>query len=561
MSRKSLGLARFVSLVVVGMLMLNIVLFGPASHAYANGPETVLFRAEFESAPLGPLSTPLLVETGTVVPQTGANALVALGSGHALQLDSGGGQATALMQWSNYPGAIPTTSQGTLSVRIVGSFTTSISTTTSASLNLLAGASMFELFSFGAGGVLTRAGAPIGLSYAVSTTVNLDARLVLKRAAGSTAQIVLWTTSGIKSVSVALPSAFSAATLNQLQLSLPAGSGSATADHLLVTFSKGEGRLEPPPIIVIGDGDIEYEFEHIGGVLFISIKIVVLNTGGVSAGTYLILNLDDLSEFLDLDDIRFLIGVGFVAELDAHHVIIGLGQNNVIFGGDKVKVKIRFKAKKDHVDTTLKARFTLAFDSGDQNVAFSPQIGSVFATRSSSEPTVGVVQRLPLGAIDDRFVRMWRDKGGMDVFGLPISQPITLSSGVRVQYFERARLEYHPELARTPYAVMLGLLGVELGHRSELTIAAPASRAERAWYFSMTQHLIARPFRSFWRSHGGVAIFGMPIGEVMMEQGQVVQYFERARFELHPELSGTAYEVQLGHLGVQSFQAMAVNGS
>jgi len=34
-----------------------------------------------------------------------------------------------------------------------------------------------------------------------------------------------------------------------------------------------------------------------------------------------------------------------------------------------------------------------------------------------------------------------------------------------------------------------------------------------------------------------------------------VQYFERARLELHPELAGTAYEIQLGQLGVLALQA------
>ena len=31
-----------------------------------------------------------------------------------------------------------------------------------------------------------------------------------------------------------------------------------------------------------------------------------------------------------------------------------------------------------------------------------------------------------------------------------------------VQYFERVRMEYHPELAGTPYEVQFGLLGTEM---------------------------------------------------------------------------------------------------
>jgi hypothetical protein len=47
----------------------------------------------------------------------------------------------------------------------------------------------------------------------------------------------------------------------------------------------------------------------------------------------------------------------------------------------------------------------------------------------------------------------------------------------------------------------------------------------------------------------------LPIGEAQIEDGRLVQYFERARFELHPEFAGTSYEVQLGQLGVLALQA------
>ena len=56
-------------------------------------------------------------------------------------------------------------------------------------------------------------------------------------------------------------------------------------------------------------------------------------------------------------------------------------------------------------------------------------------------------------------------------------------------------------------------------------------------------------------ARGGLAVFGYPLteefAEVSAEDGQpyTVQYFERARFEHHPEHAGTAYEVLLGHLG------------
>ncbi|HEU5424150.1 MAG TPA: murein L,D-transpeptidase, partial [Nitrolancea sp.] len=55
-----------------------------------------------------------------------------------------------------------------------------------------------------------------------------------------------------------------------------------------------------------------------------------------------------------------------------------------------------------------------------------------------------------------------------------------------------------------------------------------------------------------------LAVFGYPISEEFQEQNPAdgkmytVQYFERARFEYHPEFKGTPYEVELGLLGRQT---------
>ena len=56
--------------------------------------------------------------------------------------------------------------------------------------------------------------------------------------------------------------------------------------------------------------------------------------------------------------------------------------------------------------------------------------------------------------------------GGLAQFGFPLSQPVTEVSQddgkpYLVQYFERQRLEYHPENAGTAYVILLGRLGAE----------------------------------------------------------------------------------------------------
>jgi hypothetical protein len=62
-------------------------------------------------------------------------------------------------------------------------------------------------------------------------------------------------------------------------------------------------------------------------------------------------------------------------------------------------------------------------------------------------------------------------------------------------------------------------------------------------------------FLAYWQSKGGLAIFGYPISEPFQEGPYIVQYFERNRFELHPENAGTPYEVLLGLLGTDRARA------
>src|SRR5215212_7710839 len=55
-------------------------------------------------------------------------------------------------------------------------------------------------------------------------------------------------------------------------------------------------------------------------------------------------------------------------------------------------------------------------------------------------------------------VAFYDAKGGLPVFGYPITDA-EVEGGFKVQYLERARIEYHPENAGTPHEVQLGLLG------------------------------------------------------------------------------------------------------
>jgi len=76
-------------------------------------------------------------------------------------------------------------------------------------------------------------------------------------------------------------------------------------------------------------------------------------------------------------------------------------------------------------------------------------------------------------------------------------------------------------------------------------------------HFDETGHNVCGAFLDFWNHNGGLAVFGLPLTGEMEEENfdtgetYTVQYFERQRFEWHPENVGTPYEILLGRMGVE----------
>jgi hypothetical protein len=74
-----------------------------------------------------------------------------------------------------------------------------------------------------------------------------------------------------------------------------------------------------------------------------------------------------------------------------------------------------------------------------------------------------------------------------------------------------------------------------------------ASSAPRE--FPETGYSIHGNFRLYWERFGGLPVFGYPISDEFESDGVTMQYFERARFELHPGSWPARFDVQLGRLG------------
>jgi beta propeller repeat protein len=153
------------------------------------------------------------------------------------------------------------------------------------------------------------------------------------------------------------------------------------------------------------------------------------------------------------------------------------------------------------------------------------------------------------------FKSFWQANGGPQVFGYPLTtefsedHPVT-GEPITVQYFERVKLEYHPQEPEDD-RIRLALLGYELSPAEERGGIDPFESDEFSRYFPETGQAISFGFKQYWEENGGLGIFGFPITGEFSENGRNVQYFERARFEVDPETG----QVQLGLLGREALQA------
>ncbi len=153
--------------------------------------------------------------------------------------------------------------------------------------------------------------------------------------------------------------------------------------------------------------------------------------------------------------------------------------------------------------------------------------------------------------VGEMFIDYWWANGSTTMFGYPLTEPFELA-GRTVQYFERARLDHFPEYAGTSVEIQIGLLGTYLTRDRSFERQDPGQTGDNRIYFPETGQYVLGAFRDFWAGAGGLTQFGMPLSPEFEENGVLVQYFERARFEYRPVPDSDAYKVVLGRIGAEA---------
>jgi hypothetical protein len=143
------------------------------------------------------------------------------------------------------------------------------------------------------------------------------------------------------------------------------------------------------------------------------------------------------------------------------------------------------------------------------------------------------------------------------VYGYPITEAFQTDSapqipGLLVQYFQRARFEYRPDNPVSLQVVIspLGEYAYDVDEPGDVAQVSPNLSACRR--IPQDGYPVCYAFLSFFDKHGGIAQFGYPISEIELHDGMLVQYFQRARFEWHPERPA-GRRVVLTNLGEQYF--------
>lgn len=161
--------------------------------------------------------------------------------------------------------------------------------------------------------------------------------------------------------------------------------------------------------------------------------------------------------------------------------------------------------------------------------------------------------------LDEVFLDQWRQNGGANAYGYPITPEITEKDGHIVQYLQYARFEWWPngDKAENGANFVLAKIGEELkpGYQPASTapatkkgftspkglpkadeldailaawqpVKAPSKQADNIQYVDATKHTVSNGFLTFWQNSGGANYLGNPLTQEYIDKGVTYQVFE-----------------------------------
>ncbi len=151
--------------------------------------------------------------------------------------------------------------------------------------------------------------------------------------------------------------------------------------------------------------------------------------------------------------------------------------------------------------------------------------------------------------VDNEFRDYYNSKGGRTISGPAISPPI-IDNGIKVQYFQNVRLEYHPDLP-LDHRVVTSPLGLMFSDVEPCL--KPEEVLPNAFYLGC--HSVREEVLIFFNKYGGIQFFGYPLSELSIAEDQrFVQKFERA-FIIWDKSKPMGSRFSLANLGQRACEA------
>lgn len=158
--------------------------------------------------------------------------------------------------------------------------------------------------------------------------------------------------------------------------------------------------------------------------------------------------------------------------------------------------------------------------------------------------------------VSGEFLEMYESiENPEEIFGFPISVMFEEKISHRVvQYFERTRFELHPQepvdllVQRSELGKFLYKTGRPLPGSMKLTRCQDFLDIEHTYQ-------VCGAFLDFFNKNGKVPIFGYPVSNAEIHGDRIVQYFQLARLEWHPD-KPPEQRVKVSDLGLLYFNRM-----
>lgn len=131
------------------------------------------------------------------------------------------------------------------------------------------------------------------------------------------------------------------------------------------------------------------------------------------------------------------------------------------------------------------------------------------------------------------FLTTWQDLGGIDTFGVPLSELRYMGDVVEShQTFEAMTFRFDPDVPEAERIAGLPLEKKLIESIADSTARKKETRGSSGTWVQRTGFNVTGPIEEFWNATGGELLLGAPVSKAFVKNGTTTQVFENAVIDL-----------------------------